>query len=51
MFKLQKIRYAFKAMVAAVLLATPAFLDATGPWFREWRMEWALITVSFLPID
>ncbi|KAI8136713.1 Fusaric acid resistance protein-like-domain-containing protein [Fennellomyces sp. T-0311] len=43
--KQQKIRYAIKATVAAVLLALPAFLDSTGPWFREWRMEWALITL------
>lgn len=46
LFKLQKIRYAVKATVAAVLLATPAFLPSTGPWFRQWRMEWALITVG-----
>ncbi|KAG0760952.1 hypothetical protein G6F17_008657 [Rhizopus arrhizus] len=45
LFKLQKIRYAVKATVAAVLLATPAFLPSTGPWFRQWRMEWALITL------
>ena len=43
--KQQKIRYATKATVATILLALPAFLDSTGPWFREWRMEWALITV------
>ncbi|KAG1458711.1 hypothetical protein G6F46_006619 [Rhizopus delemar] len=45
LFKLQKIRYAVKATIAAVLLATPAFLPSTGPWFRQWRMEWALITL------
>jgi hypothetical protein len=48
LFKLQKMRYATKATVAVILLATPAFLDSTGDWFREWRMEWALITVSFM---
>jgi hypothetical protein len=47
LFKLQKVRYATKATVAVILLATPAFLDSTGDWFREWRMEWALITVRF----
>jgi hypothetical protein len=46
MFKLQKIRYAIKCSIAATLLASPAFFQATGAWFREWRMEWALITVS-----
>ncbi|ORX62680.1 hypothetical protein DM01DRAFT_1365117 [Hesseltinella vesiculosa] len=45
LFKQQKLRYAIKATVAAIVLATPAFLDSTGPWFREWRMEWALITL------
>ncbi|KAI8339686.1 Fusaric acid resistance protein-like-domain-containing protein [Chlamydoabsidia padenii] len=45
LFKEQKIRYAIKASLAATLLATPAFLESTGPWFREWRMEWALITL------
>lgn len=46
LFKLQKVRYATKATIAVILLAIPAFLQATGDWFREWRMEWALITVS-----
>lgn len=45
LLKQQKFRYATKAMVAAVLLATPAFMESTGDWFREWRMEWALITL------
>ncbi|KAI8081545.1 Fusaric acid resistance protein-like-domain-containing protein [Halteromyces radiatus] len=45
LFKEQKIRYAIKASLAATLMATPAFLERTGPWFREWRMEWALITL------
>ncbi|KAF7728169.1 hypothetical protein EC973_006563 [Apophysomyces ossiformis] len=45
LFKLQKVRYASKAAVAATVLATPAFLESTGDWFREWRMEWALITL------
>ncbi|KAG0173920.1 hypothetical protein DFQ30_006552 [Apophysomyces sp. BC1015] len=45
LFKLQKVRYASKAALGATLLATPAFLDSTGEWFREWRMEWALITL------
>jgi hypothetical protein len=46
LFKLQKVRYATKACIATVILATPAFLESTGDWFREWRMEWALITVG-----
>lgn len=45
LFKLQKMRYATKATIAVIILATPAFLQSTGGWFREWRMEWALITV------
>lgn len=46
LFKLQKIRYAIKATVATVLLATPAFMESTQDWYREYRMEWALITVN-----
>ncbi|CAO3646221.1 unnamed protein product [Mucor hiemalis] len=45
LFKLQKIRYAIKATVATVLLATPAFMESTQDFFREYRMEWALITL------
>ncbi|KAG1178552.1 hypothetical protein G6F70_001716 [Rhizopus microsporus] len=45
LFKLQKVRYATKATIAAVLLALPAFLEPTKEWFREYRMEWALITL------
>ncbi|ORE13067.1 hypothetical protein BCV71DRAFT_279323, partial [Rhizopus microsporus] len=45
LFKLQKFRYAVKATIAATILATPAFLSSTGSWFRQWRMEWALITL------
>ncbi|RCI02093.1 hypothetical protein CU098_001037, partial [Rhizopus stolonifer] len=45
LFKLQKVRYATKATIAVILLALPAFTDSIGPWFREWRMEWALITL------
>ncbi|KAI8059981.1 Fusaric acid resistance protein-like-domain-containing protein [Gilbertella persicaria] len=45
LFKLQKIRYATKAMVAAILLATPAFVNYSQDWFRTYRMEWALITL------
>ncbi|KAI8979071.1 Fusaric acid resistance protein-like-domain-containing protein [Mycotypha africana] len=45
LFKLQKFRYATKATLGAVLLALPAFRESTGEWFREWRMEWALITL------
>ncbi|KAI8973011.1 Fusaric acid resistance protein-like-domain-containing protein [Pilobolus umbonatus] len=45
LFKLQKIRYATKATVATILLASFAFIDSTKAWFIEWRMEWALITL------
>ncbi|CAO3634627.1 unnamed protein product [Cunninghamella echinulata] len=43
--KEQKIRYAIKSSLAATLMAAPAFFETTGDWFREWRMEWALITL------
>ena len=48
LFKMQKVRYATKATVATIILAAPAFMESTNQWFRTWRMEWALITVSFL---
>jgi hypothetical protein len=52
LFKLQKMRYATKSTIAVIILAIPAFIQSTGGWFREWRMEWALITVSnFLSCD
>ena len=48
LFKLQKMRYATKATIAVIILALPAFWEHTGAWYREWRMEWALITVSII---
>lgn len=48
LFKLQKMRYATKATIAVIILALPAFWEPTGAWYREWRMEWALITVSII---
>ncbi|CAO3625347.1 unnamed protein product [Cunninghamella blakesleeana] len=45
LFKLQKARYAIKCTIAVILLALPAFLSPTYSAFREWRMEWALITL------
>ncbi|KAG2231732.1 hypothetical protein INT48_003587 [Thamnidium elegans] len=45
LFKLQKMRYATKATLAVIIVAIFAFLPSTGIWFREWRMEWALITL------
>ncbi|KAI9269284.1 Fusaric acid resistance protein-like-domain-containing protein [Phascolomyces articulosus] len=45
LLKQQTIRYAIKATVGAIILATPLFLKSTGPWLRQWRMEWALITL------
>ncbi|KAI8982993.1 Fusaric acid resistance protein-like-domain-containing protein [Pilobolus umbonatus] len=44
-FKSQKMLYATKATIACIMLAIPAFLSSTGPSFRAWRMEWALITL------
>ncbi|RUS20335.1 hypothetical protein BC938DRAFT_475579, partial [Jimgerdemannia flammicorona] len=45
-FRRFTVRYAFKAAVAAVLMATPAFLEEWADLFLEYRMEWGLITVS-----
>ncbi|KAI9271970.1 Fusaric acid resistance protein-like-domain-containing protein [Sporodiniella umbellata] len=45
LFKMQKMRYAIKATIASILLAIPAFIEPTKDWFREYRMEWALITL------
>ncbi|KAL9547369.1 hypothetical protein MBANPS3_006191 [Mucor bainieri] len=45
LFKSQKMRYAIKATIATILLATPAFLESTQDFFRTYRMEWALITL------
>ncbi|KAI9363139.1 Fusaric acid resistance protein-like-domain-containing protein [Pilaira anomala] len=45
LFKLQKMRYAIKATIATILLATPAFMDFSREWYRQYRMEWALITL------
>ncbi|KAF8586723.1 hypothetical protein K439DRAFT_1340213 [Ramaria rubella] len=38
------LKYAFKAGVATAMLASPAFFDATRPWFVEYRGEWALVS-------
>ncbi|KAI8079169.1 hypothetical protein BDF21DRAFT_36450 [Thamnidium elegans] len=45
LFKLQKMRYAIKATLATVLLAIPAFMEFSKEWYRQYRMEWALITL------
>ncbi|KAG8818779.1 hypothetical protein FRC17_010709 [Serendipita sp. 399] len=37
-------RYSFKVGVSTAILAAPAFIDATRPFFVEWRGEWALIS-------
>ncbi|RUS16167.1 hypothetical protein BC937DRAFT_91550, partial [Endogone sp. FLAS-F59071] len=44
-FRRFSVRYAFKATVAALILATPAFVDAWQDWFLDYRMEWGLITL------
>lgn len=45
-FRRFSVRYAFKATIAALILATPAFVNAWQDWFLEYRMEWGLITVG-----
>ncbi|OZJ03585.1 hypothetical protein BZG36_03050 [Bifiguratus adelaidae] len=40
------VKYALKTSLAIMLVATPAFIDSTKAIFREYRMEWCLITAS-----
>ena len=37
-------RYAIKTGTGTAILALPAFIDSTRPWFLEYRGEWALIS-------
>ncbi|KAF8325195.1 Fusaric acid resistance protein-like-domain-containing protein [Cantharellus anzutake] len=36
--------YAIKTGTGTAILALPAFIDSTRPWFLEYRGEWALIS-------
>ncbi|KAF7732052.1 hypothetical protein EC973_007157 [Apophysomyces ossiformis] len=44
-FRKHTVRYAIKATVTGVAIASLAFIPATQDYFREFRMEWTLITV------
>ncbi|KAG0164203.1 hypothetical protein DFQ30_010299 [Apophysomyces sp. BC1015] len=44
-FRQHTVRYAIKATVIGVAVASLAFIPATQIYFREFRMEWTLITV------
>lgn len=44
--KSRDIKYAIKAGMATAILAAPAFFQTTRPWFVEYRLEWALISVG-----
>ncbi|RDW91153.1 hypothetical protein BP5796_02318 [Coleophoma crateriformis] len=43
------IRFAFKVGIGAALMASLAFIPATRPWYRHWRLEWSI--VSFLLVS
>lgn len=45
-FRNHTVRYAIKATLVSVGVAMLAFIPATQHYFREYRMEWTLITVS-----
>ncbi|KZT10938.1 uncharacterized protein LAESUDRAFT_643293 [Laetiporus sulphureus 93-53] len=38
------VKHAFKSGMATAILAAPAFIDSTRPWFVHYRGEWALIS-------
>jgi hypothetical protein len=44
-FKQRNVKYAMKAGIAIALLASPAFFDATRPFFVEYQGDWALVSV------
>lgn len=46
-FRNHTVRYAIKATLVSVGVAMLAFIPATQHYFREYRMEWTLITVSY----
>ena len=41
-------RYAIKVGIATIVLAWPAFVEATRPTFVEYWGDWALISVSYV---
>lgn len=43
------VRFAFKVGIGAALMASLAFIPATRPWYRHWRIEWSV--VSFLLVS
>ncbi|CAI2170058.1 83_t:CDS:2 [Funneliformis geosporum] len=45
-FRQFEVKYAFKAAVSAAILASPAFIEETREIYREYRGEWACISVS-----
>jgi hypothetical protein len=47
------VKYAFKTGICTAILAAPAFLDVTRPFFLEYYGDWALISVRLvhLPLD
>jgi hypothetical protein len=44
-FRTYQVCYAIKAGLAAVALASLAFIPSTQAYFKTYRMEWTLITV------
>lgn len=44
-FRQHTVRYAIKATLISVALAVLAYIPATQQYFREYRMEWTLISI------
>ena len=47
-FRKHTVRYAIKASLVSVAVAVLAFIPSTQVYFREFRMEWTLITVNYI---
>lgn len=47
LFRQHNVRYAIKATLASVAIASLAFIPATQVYFKEFRMEWCIITVGY----
>lgn len=45
-FKTHTVRYALKATLISVAIASLAFIPATTEIFQSWKMDWVLITVT-----
>lgn len=43
-----EVKFAVKAGLGSAILATPAFINSTRPIFREYRMEWALVSFAIV---